>query len=291
MVFLETLAVGRAVRRKSEPPIDNDQELLVSGLSCAAGAFFRAMPSAGGFSQTAINQRAGARTQLSELATVALAVGCALFLGPVLSDRPQATMGCMVVIAVLGLIDPAAFARFWRFSRLEFWVAVATTASGLVLGLLPAVLIGVLLTLLLVLVELDRVGLTELQPTPDGRDLQAAGARTEPVPGLLILRFDGPLYTANVRSANRKIIAGVDQHPETDVLVPDATALAQLTITVIEQFAGLERELGDRGVTWIAALPPKALHTARQTPRWQELDQADRLYPTAHAALRAFHAR
>ncbi len=58
-----------------------------------AGAFFRAMPSAGGFSQTAINQRAGARTQLSELVTVALAVGCALFLGGVLSDLPQATLG------------------------------------------------------------------------------------------------------------------------------------------------------------------------------------------------------
>jgi SulP family sulfate permease len=126
----------------------------------------------------------------------------------------------------------------------------------------------VLLTLLLVLVELDRVGLTELQPTHDGQDLQAAGAHTEPVPGLLVLRFDGPLYTANVRSANRKIIASVDRHPGTEVLVLDATALAQLTITVIEEFAELERELGDRGVgVWIAALPPNALLTAGQTPR------------------------
>jgi sulfate permease, SulP family len=291
MVFLETLAVGRAVRRKSEPPIDNDQELLASGLSCAAGAFFRAMPSAGGFSQTAINQRAGARTQLSELVTVALAIGCALFLGPVLSDLPQATLGCMVVLAVLGLIDPAAFVRFWRLSRLEFWVAVVTAASGLVLGLLPAVLVGVLLTLLLVLVELDRVGLTELQPT-HGQDLQAAGAHTEPVPGLLVLRFDGPLYTANVRSANRKIITSVDRRPGTEVLVLDATALAQLSITVIEEFAELERELGDRGVSvWIAALPPSALLTARQTGRWAELDQADRLYPTALTAVHAFRAR
>jgi MFS superfamily sulfate permease-like transporter len=181
----------------------------------------------------------------------------------------------MVVLAVLGLIDPAAFVRFWRLSRLEFWVAVITAASGLVLGLLPAVLVGVLLTLLLVLVELDRVGVTELQHTHDGQDLQAAGAHTEPVPGLLILRFDGPLYTANVRSANRKIITSVDRHPGTEVLVLDATALGELSITVIEEFAELERELGDRGVSlWMAGLPPNALLTARQTPRWAELDQA-----------------
>ena len=72
----------------------------------------------------------------------------------------------------------------------------------------------------------------------------------------------------------------------------DATALARLTITVVEQFGELERELADRGVSlWIAALPPKALHTARQTPRWRDLDQAGRLYPTALTALRAFRTR
>jgi hypothetical protein len=137
---------------------------------------------------------------------------------------------------------------------------------------------------------------------PDGR-VRAAGRLADPVgehhldrrhPHRLDpagRRFDGPLHTANVRSANRKVLAGVDQHPGTEVLVLDATALARLPITVIEQFAELERELGDRGVTvWVAALPPTALQLARQTPRWQELDQADRLYPTAGAALRAFQA-
>ncbi len=136
MVFLETAAVARSVRRRSEPPIDNNQELVASGLACAAGAFFRAMPAAGGFSQTAINQKAGARTQLSELVTVSLAVACALFLGGVLSNLPEATLACVVVIAVLGLVDLQDFVRYWKFSRI--------------------------------------------------------------VPGLLVLRFDGPLHTANV---------------------------------------------------------------------------------------------
>ncbi len=292
MVFLETLAVARSVRRASEPAIDNNQELAASGLACISGAFFRAMPSAGGFSQTAINQRSGARTQLSELVTVALAVACALFLGGVLSDLPQATLGCMVTIAVLGLVSPVEFIQFWRLSRLEFWVAAVTAASGLVFGLLPAVLVGVLLTLLLVLVELDRVGVTELQPTPGDRDLETAGAHTEPVPGLLILRFDGPLYTANVRSANRKLVAAVEQHPDTEVVAVDATALARVSLTVVHQFAELEQELLDRHVQlWIVALPPATLRMARQTPRWQELADASRLFPTALSAVSAFRNR
>ena len=71
----DAAAVAGSVRRRSEPPIDNDQELVASGRVLALGAFFRAMPSAGGFSQTAISQRSGARTQLCELVTVALAIG------------------------------------------------------------------------------------------------------------------------------------------------------------------------------------------------------------------------
>jgi high affinity sulfate transporter 1 len=292
MVFLETLAVARAVRRRSEPPIDNDQELLASGLACTLGAFFRAMPAAGGFSQTAINQRAGARTQLSELVTVVLAVACALFLGGVLADLPQATLGCMVVIAVLGLIDPAAFVRFWRLGRLEFWVAVVTAGGGLLLGLLPAVLIGVLLTLGLVLVELDRMGITELQPTVGGADVQAAGQGTAPVPGLLVIRPNGPLYTANVRSVNTKVLDAVDARPGTEVLVLDATTVSALPLTVVEQLRELGQELAERDAElWLAGFPPRALATARQLPRWQGLQENGRVHPTALAAVAAFRAR
>ena len=250
------------------------------------------MPSAGGFSQTAINQRAGARTQASELVTVLLAVGCALFLGGVLEDLPQATLGAMVVVAVLGLIKPAELVRFWRLSRIEFWVVVVTAASGLVLGLLAAVLVGVLLTLLLVLVELDRIGVTELQPTAAGDDLVAAGPDTSPVLGLLVLRFDGPLYTANVRSVNRKLLAAVDARDGVEVLVLDATAVAMLAVTVMDEVAGLEGALAERGVTlWIAALPPAALAAAHKTLRWDQVVGEGRLHPTALAAVRAFTAR
>jgi high affinity sulfate transporter 1 len=292
MVFLETLAVARSVRRRSEPPIDNDQELVASGLSCALGAFFRAMPSAGGFSQTAINQRAGARTQLSELVTVALAVACALFLGGVLGDLPQATLACMVVIAVLGLVDMHAFVRFWRLGRLEFWVAAVTAGAGLVLGLLAAVLVGVVLTLLLVLVELDRIGVTELQPIVGGADVEAVGPGTEPVPGLVVLRPNGPLYTANVRSVARKALRIVDGRPGTQVVVLDATTVSALPLTVVQELGELGHELSERDVElWIAAFPPRALATARSLPRWRELEEKRRFHPTALAAVNAFRDR
>jgi MFS superfamily sulfate permease-like transporter len=288
MVFLETVAVARSVRRSSEPPIDNDQELVASGLSCAVGAFFRAMPSAGGFSQTAINQNAGAQTQLSELVTVALAIGCALFLGGILSDLPEATLGCMVIVAVLGLIKPSELVRYWKLSRLEFWVAAIVAVAGLAFGLLVGVLVGVLLTLFLVLRELDHVVLTELQPD-DHDDLRVAGSHTRPVPGLLVLRFDGPLYAANIRSGNRAVLAAVDAHPGTRTLVLDMTVQSEATFAVAAEYEQFERDLNDRGVTlWVAGLPPRSLAFARQLPAWQRLDDAGHLFPTALAAVRTY---
>ena len=288
MCFLETAAVAGAVRRRHEPPIDNDQELAANGIACVAGALFRAMPSAGGFSQTAINESSGARTQVSELVTALLAVGCALFLGGVLSDLPQATLGCMVIVAVLGLIKPAEWVRLWRLGRMEFWVAAITAASGLCFGLLVAVAVGVALTLFLVIYELDHLGVTELQVTHDGRDVQVAGADTVPLDGLLILRFDGPLYTANIRGANRKILAAVDSaHPAT--LLLDASSVPGLTVTVLEQFGDLQRELEVRGVTlWVGALPPRSLATARQLSGWTVAAAEGRMFPTALAAVRTY---
>jgi len=165
-----------------------------------------------------------------------------------------------------------------------------------VLGLLAAVLIGVVLTLFLVLRELDRLGVTELRPTLTGDDVRLAGPGTAGLPGLLVLRFDGPLYTANVRGANRRILAAVDAADaagavDVDTLVLDMSAVARAPLTAIDHFADLEAELGTRGVRcWIAALPTSSLETARQLPRWEEMAAGGRLFPTALAAVRAFRA-
>jgi MFS superfamily sulfate permease-like transporter len=229
-------------------------------------------------------------TQLSEVTTALLAVACALFLGGVLSDLPQATLGCMVIVAVAGLIKPAELRRFWRLDRIGFWVAVGTAAAGLVLGLLAAVLIGVVLTLFLVLRELDRLGVTELHPTVAGDDLALPTSTTARLPGLLVLRFDGPLYTANVRGANRRVLAAVDA-ADVDTLVLDMAAVARTPLTVIDQFADFDAELAARGVRcWIGGLPPQTLATARQLPRWDSMVSDGRVFPTALAAVQAFRA-
>ena len=291
MAYLETVSVARTVRRPDDPAIDNDQELVANGAASVAGAFFGAMPPAGGFSQTAVNEASGARSQLSGLATVVLAVATALFLGPVLDDMPQATLGALVIVAVLGLIKPAEIAFLARFDRLELLVAVMTAVVGLTAGLLLAVAVGVTANLLLVLRELNHAGVDELRPMADG-SMVPADDSLDAVPGMLILRMAAPLYTANARTVQREILARVDAaDPRPDVVLVDATVVGRLSVTVLGVGRELTTELRERGVAlWYSSFPPRALEQAHQAPGWDDLDSGGRLYPTATAAVTAFLA-
>jgi SulP family sulfate permease len=289
MAYLETVSVARSVRRPDEPSVDNDQELVANGAASVAGAFFGSLPPAGGFSQTAINQQAGARTQLSGLTTVALAVGAALFLGPVLDDLPDATLGAIVVVAVIGLVRPSELVFLARIDRLELFVALLTAGVGLSVGLLAAVAVGVATNLLLVLRELNHAPLTELRAGPDGVPVPAEPG-LDPVPGLLVLRVGAPLYTANVRQVQREIVAAVERaDPRPEVVVVDATVVGLLSATVL----GVVRETADQldreGVTlWVASLPPRALTAARQAPGWHRWEDEGRVQPSTQAAVQAF---
>ncbi|MFC9787081.1 SulP family inorganic anion transporter [Rhodococcus sp. NPDC127528] len=287
MAFLETVSVARGVRRQGEPQIDSNQEMLANGVASVAGAFFHTLPPAGGFSQTAVALRAGARTQLTGVVTAVLAVLVALFLAPVLSDLPQATLGAMVVVATLGLVDLKVFARFWRLNRDEFWVALATALIGLTAGLLPAVAVGVLFTLYLVLRELNRPHVVQLSRGADGRWIGGEeDAPSTPVDPL-VLRINSALYTANVL-ANLTAIQERTEAAGAKAVVVDCSRAWKVTTTVMHHVRDLDQELSARGVTvYFADLPPRELETALETAAGRQFEESGRIFDTVEDALRA----
>jgi len=136
---------------------------------------------------------------------------------------------------------------------------------GLTAGLQQAVAVGVVANLLLLLHELNHPDVDELRLTRDG-DLAPDGHTT--VDGLLVLRIGAPLYTANARAAQARVLARVDAaHPHPHVLVLDATVTGRITTTVLVIMRELDTQLAERGVTmWVSSLPPRALEQARLTP-------------------------
>lgn len=273
MAFLESAAVARSLRQATEPQIDSDQELFATGAANTVGAFFSAMPAAGGFSQSAVNQGAGARSQLATLTTVALAVAVALFLAPVLSLLPEATLAAMVFTAVAGLVNIPELVRWARISRIDFWVATAVAAIGLTAGLLPAVAVGVVVTLVLVLRELNIPRIRVV-----GR--RGSGLGVEPERGL---------YTANALANQRLIVQTVSAQAEpVRTLVLGLPQQVVMSITVLDTLEALDRELSQLGVRLhLAAVPEAAAAVAARTPWYSGLVEAGRVHPTVDIGLRA----
>ncbi|WP_127792166.1 SulP family inorganic anion transporter [Agromyces sp. LHK192] len=272
MAFLESAAVARGIRRLGEPQVDSNQELFATGAANAVGSFFQVLPAAGGFSQSAVNQGAGARTQLSSIVTVGLAVLVALFLGPVLSLLPQATLASLVFVAVIGLIDVRSLVRFRRISRNDFWIATITAIVGLTAGLLVAVAVGVIATLIVVLRELDRVRIEADEP----RD------------GVLPIRLLGPLYTANILAYETAILGDVDARPDIRAVALELTRLEVVSVTILDGLAELDRELEARGIELRLAAVPEAGATAARRGTWfTGLEAAGRVHPTLEAAVAA----
>jgi len=273
MALLESAAVARGIRLATEPQIDSNQELLATGAANFAGAFFTTLPAAGGFSQSAVNQGAGAKTQVAGLVTVVLAVLVALFLGPVLSQLPQATLAAMVFVAVIALIDIRKLVRWAAISRRDFGIALTVAIVGLTAGLLAAVAVGVVLTLILVLREVN---------TPKLDIGERRG-------GALAIHLGRGLYTANALPNERAIIAvATSQEDPLTAVVLDVERLDMVTITVLDALADLDRELQQHDIALhLARLPGPAARIARRTDWFQALDAAGRVHPSVESALAA----
>ncbi|WP_345763332.1 SulP family inorganic anion transporter [Diaminobutyricibacter sp. McL0608] len=276
MAFLESAAVARALRQGGEPQVDSNRELFATGVANLAGSFFYSLPPAGGFSQSAINQRAGARSQLASLVTAVLAVLVALFLAPVLSNLPQATLAAMVFVAVFALIDIPGMVRLARLDSREFWISLVTAVIGLTVGLLAAVAAGVLLTLFTVLHELNRQ--------------RVSGS--EPFPGGIVISLFGGLYSANVLRTLETIEGlAADAAPIRYALL-DASPLRLTSVAVVDALTDLDGDLAATGVEFhIAGLPEGALEIAGKMAWWKGLVEAGRVHPDVAEAIAELSAR
>lgn len=270
MAFLESAAVARGIRQAGDRQIDSNQELLATAAANVAGSFFQTLPAAGGFSQSAVNQGAGAKSQVSGMVTVILAVLVAVFLGPVLSMLPSATLASMVFVAVFGLVDVGALIQLARISPREFWIATATAVVGLTVGLLPAVAVGVAATYGLVLYELSRVRVS----------------KAERRGSVLLLAVGGPLYTANVLETENLILRMTAAEEDVEAVVLDLGLMYQTSVTVIDTLADLDRELAERGVLLrLACLTDQSAALALKMPWYQGLVDEGRVFDSADDAF------
>lgn len=290
MAYFESITAARISRDPTDPPLDNNHEYVAVGMAALVGGLFQTVPPAGGFSQTQVNVSAGARSQVSQLVTAALALLVALSLYPVLSDLPQATLGAVVTVAVLGLINVNALVRLGKVSRLELAIALITGLFALFTDLLIGVLVGVLLTFYIVLRTLNHPVVMELRRPVGSHELFPARPDDPTIDGLLVLRVDGGTYTMNIRRVQDQIyrwFESSERRPQ--IVLVDVGATTDTSLTVIDIWIEIQQHLATRGSDlWIASIPPRALEKARRVELFELWEKDGRIHPSVSAAVARF---
>jgi len=197
--YIEGVSAARTFAEKHGYPLNPSQELLGLGAANLAAALGHGYPVAGGLSQTAVNDRAGARTPLALVfASITLAL-CLLFLTDLLDDLPKAVLAAVVLTAVYSLIDVRALLYMWRVSRLDFYAAVIALAGVLLLGILEGILLAAAASILLLLMRASQPHVAFLGRLP-GTSLYSdleRNPQNEPLPGVIAFRPEASLTYVN----------------------------------------------------------------------------------------------
>ena len=293
MSFTETIAAGKAFARPEDPRTDSNQELVGIGAANVIGGFFGAMPSGGGTSQTAVNLKAGARTQAAQFVTAAMTVATMLFLAPVMGAMPNATLAAVVIAYSIGLISPQEIAAIRRIRVYEFRWAIAAFIGVVVLGTLKGILVAVLISMASLMHQANNprvYALGRKKGTHVFRQRSGEHPDDETIPGLLIARPEGRFYFGNAQAIGEKMRALWEEEKAAVVLI-DFSAIPSVEYTALRILVEAERQWREKGVEfWLAALNPEVLEVVRKTPLAERLGR-ERMFFTVEDAVAAFEAR
>jgi SulP family sulfate permease len=268
MAYIESIAAGRAFIRHGDPRPDSNQELIALGVANLGGCFFRIIPAGGGTSQTAVNDKAGARTQLAEVVTAGIVLAALLFLSPLFSLMPQATLAAVVVATTVGLLSPKEFRAILQVRYAEFWWAVIAFAGVAVLGTLQGILVAVAISLMTLMYAANHPPIYALGRKPGTgvfRPLSTEHPEDETFPGLLIVRTEGMMTFASAPRIRDGLWALIDE-AKPQVLLVDFSAVPNIEYTALKLMSDFEEKLQETGITlWLAALNPKALNVVKRS--------------------------
>jgi SulP family sulfate permease len=229
--FMEAISVAKAIASRHKYEVNANRELVALGASNLSAFFTGAYPVTGGFSRSAVNDQAGARTPLASLITAAGIAISLLFLTPLFYAMPKAVLASIVMVAVSSLIDFKAPLRLWHVRRSDAALLALTFISTLAVGIGQGILIGVLVSLGAFIHRSTRPHTAELGRIPGTnvfRNLKNF-PDAEPLPGVLMLRMDASFYFANVAYFRDRLEAFLRDAPDdVDIVLLDASSMNDL---------------------------------------------------------------
>ena len=254
--YIEGFLFASEYAAKNKYKVDGNQELLALGVSNVAVGFFQGLPIGGALSRTALNDETGAKTPLAGGVCALVIIFVLLFFTGLFYNLPEAILAAIVLFVIRALIDIPHMRIIYRFSKIEFAIAMVTLFSVLIFGALEGIVIGVLLSVVGLLKNMYNPHIAILGRIPGTDQFLDIKRRPESeiISHTLIVRVDGSQIFLNTDCIKNTIIDLVDkEYKDTKLFVLDFEASSFIDYTGIEMLQDLYEELKQRGIKIKAA--------------------------------------
>jgi high affinity sulfate transporter 1 len=288
----DTIATATSFAARRGDEVEPNQEMIGMGAANIAAGLFQGFAVSTSGSRTAVAEQSGAKSQVTGVVGAALVVALLLFLNSLLADLPQAALAAVVIVAALSLMDLSILRRYLRVRKSAFAVSLVATAGVILLGVLQGIVVAVTLAILLffrrnwwphgaVLGRVDGVGeWHDVDTHPDA----------EQIPGIVVYRWEAPLFFANAGSFRQQIRKLVrDRRPRWVVL--QCEAVTDVDVTAAEMLEQLDNELNAEGVHMAFAELRSRLQELTLRYGLMETLDSEHFYPTLETAIEGIRVK
>ena len=292
--FMEAISIAKAMAAKTKDRVDPNKELIGQGLANIVGSLSQAYPASGSFSRSAVNLNAGARTGMSSVFTGLVVLITLLFLTPLLYHLPQSVLAAVIMMAVIGLINFKAIKHAWDANKHDGIASVVTFVATLAFAphLDNGIMVGAGLAICLFLYRTmePRVALLGLFRDGTLRDLRVHP--TLPTDDrIIVMRFDGQLYFANVSYFEDTILAAVADHPDAKYVLVIGDGINQLDASGEEVLHHLIDRLSANDISMVlSGLKRQVIQVMKRTRLWEVVGRQN-IFATEQMALDAIYDR
>lgn len=285
--FMESVAVAKAIASRHRYKIDANRELVGLGFANVVGAFFRGYPVTGGFSRSAVNDQAGARTPLAGLVTAALLGITLLFFTDLFYYLPRAVLAAIVMVAVFGLVDVKEPAHLFKIKKADAATLLVTFVATLTLGIETGILTGVGFSLLVFVVRSAWPHSAELGWLESDRVYRniARYPDAQTWPSVYIHRVDASLYFANAAALENRMNDVLAERPELKAIVLDFSGVNDVDGVAIDTLSDRMDAFKTQGVRVLLAGVKGPVRDLFERAGWNHKYGDDIQYMSVDAAL------
>jgi high affinity sulfate transporter 1 len=286
----DTISTASAFAARTGQEIHGNQEMIGIGAANLAAGLFQGFPVSTSGSRTAVAERSGAKTQLTGVTGAALIILMIVLVPGLFRNLPQPALAAVVITASLSLADMAGTMRLWRQRKTEFLLSIAAFLGVALLGVLPGIAIAVALSILNVFrrawwpynTVLGRVN--GLEGYHDTRSYPAA----QHLPGMVIYRFDAPLFFANAKAFRDEVRRLAQADPPPTWIVIAAEPMTDVDATASDVLEELDKALNGQGISLVFAELKDPVRRKIERYELTHTIDPDHFFPTVGAAVAAF---